>query len=37
MTHAFLAHAAPLARLAAGAVVLAAVYALFILRRGAPK
>ena len=34
ITHAFFANAAPLARLAAGAVVLAAIYALFILRRG---
>jgi hypothetical protein len=34
ITHAFLAQALPLARLAAGAVVLAVVYALFILRRG---
>ena len=33
VTHVLLAHAAPLARLAAGAVVLAAIYALFILRR----
>lgn len=33
LTHQFLAHALPLARLAAGAVVLAVVYALFILRR----
>jgi len=34
LTHALLAQAAPLVRLAAGAVVLAVVYALFILRRG---
>ena len=34
VTHAFLAGAAPLARLAAGAVVVAVVYSLFILRRG---
>ena len=33
VTHVLLANAAPLARLAAGAVVLAAIYALFILRR----
>jgi O-antigen/teichoic acid export membrane protein len=33
ITHAFLAHAAPLARLAAGAVVMAVMYWLFILRR----
>jgi O-antigen/teichoic acid export membrane protein len=37
VTHAFFAHAAPLARLAAGAVVLAAVYWLFILRRERKK
>ena len=37
VTHAFLADAAPLVRLAAGGVVLAAVYALFILRRGEAK
>ena len=36
LTHVLLAHAAPLARLAAGAVVLAVIYALFILRRGRP-
>jgi O-antigen/teichoic acid export membrane protein len=36
LTHVLLADAAPLARLAAGAVVLAVVYALFILRRGRP-
>src|SRR5262245_31510110 len=34
LTHTLLAEAMPLARLAAGAVVLAVVYALFILRRG---
>jgi O-antigen/teichoic acid export membrane protein len=34
VTHAFFAHALPIARLAAGSVVLAAIYALFILRRG---
>ena len=33
VTHAFFAGAAPLARLAAGAVVLAVVYWLFMLRR----
>ena len=37
VTHAFFAGAAPLARLAAGAVVLAVVYWLFILRRGSGK
>jgi O-antigen/teichoic acid export membrane protein len=37
VSEAFLAHAAPIVRLAAGAVVLAAVYALFILRRGSRK
>ena len=37
LTHALLAQAMPLARLAAGAVVLAVVYALFILRRGGPR
>jgi len=35
MTRAFFEHAAPLARIAAGAVVTAAVCSLFILRRGA--
>lgn len=34
VTHGFLSHAHALTRLAAGAVVLAAIYALFILRRG---
>ena len=37
VTHVFFAGAAPLARLAAGAVVLAVVYWLFILRRGGGK
>jgi O-antigen/teichoic acid export membrane protein len=37
VTHVFFAHAAPIVRLAAGAVVLAAIYALFILRRGSLK
>jgi O-antigen/teichoic acid export membrane protein len=37
VTEVFLAHALPIARLAAGAVVLAVIYALFILRRGSPK
>jgi hypothetical protein len=37
VTHAFFAHAAPIARLAAGGVVLAVVYWLFILRRSARK
>jgi O-antigen/teichoic acid export membrane protein len=37
VTHALFADAAPLARLAAGAVVLAVVYWLFILRRGGRK
>jgi len=37
LTHVLLAHAAPLVRLAAGAVVLAVVYALFILGRGSRR
>ncbi len=37
LTHVLLEHAAPLVRLAAGAVVLAVVYALFILRRSSGK
>jgi O-antigen/teichoic acid export membrane protein len=37
VTEMFLAQAMPLARLAAGAVVLAVVYALFIVRRRSPK
>jgi O-antigen/teichoic acid export membrane protein len=37
LTHVLLAEAAPLVRLAAGAVVLAVVYALFILRRSGGK
>ena len=37
VTEVFLAQALPIARLAAGAVVLAVVYALFILRRGSNR